>query len=148
LEVNRRGVTLIEMVVVMAIIGVMAAIAFPAATSGLDSIRLQSAADSIASFLSAAMNRAERRNIVMEIMVDPKANQLALHSTEPGYERVLQMPSNVAISGEGVHRLLLVPGGTVPRFVIEINSVKGARKQIVVDPISGTPRILIPQEGQ
>ena len=81
----RRGVTLVEMLVVVSIIGLMAAVSFPSVTSGLDSIRLQSAADSVASFVNAAANRAERRQEVTELVIDPKANRLALYSTEPSF---------------------------------------------------------------
>jgi prepilin-type N-terminal cleavage/methylation domain-containing protein len=145
--VNRRGVTLIEMVVAVAIIGLMAGLAYPAITSGLESIRLQSAADSIASFLTAGMNRAERRQIVVEITVDPKANQLTLQTTEPGFIRMLGMPRNISIAGEDPRRLLLLPGGSIPRFIVDIFNSKGAHKNITVDPISGTPRIFVPVEA-
>ena len=46
---------------VVALVGMVAAIAFPSVTSGLDSVRLSSASDSIVSFLNAGLNRAERR---------------------------------------------------------------------------------------
>ena len=47
------GITLIEMIIVLAIVGMVIAIAFPSVTSGLDSVRLSSASDSIVSFLNA-----------------------------------------------------------------------------------------------
>jgi len=40
---NRRGVTLLEMLIVVALIGLLAGITFPAVTSGIDSLRLNSA---------------------------------------------------------------------------------------------------------
>src|SRR5438132_8744055 len=56
-----KGVTLIEMMVVAAIIGLIAAISFPSASAGIESVRLVSATDSVATFLNGAVNRVERR---------------------------------------------------------------------------------------
>ena len=137
----RRGVTLIEMMVVVAIVGLMAGLSFPAVSSGLDSIRLHSAADSVASFLNSAMNRAERRREVIEVVVDPAKNQLALYSSEPGFTRILEMPHSVAVAGENLRHVFLMPGASFPRFVVELANAKGARKRIVIEPVTGTPRI-------
>src|ERR1035437_6655329 len=68
------GVTLVEMMIVVAIIGLMVGITFPAVSAGLDSVRLSSATDSLASFLNAAVNRAERRQQPMELIISPKDN--------------------------------------------------------------------------
>ncbi len=137
----RRGVTLIEMMVVVAIIGVMVGISFPAVSSGLESIRLRSAADSVASFLNAAMNRAQRRQEVIEVVMDPKRNRLALYSSEPGYERTLELPKDVSLAGEDERHVLLMPGGSFPRFAVDLVNGKGARKHVAVDPITGSPLI-------
>jgi prepilin-type N-terminal cleavage/methylation domain-containing protein len=137
----RRGVTLIEMLLVMAIIGLMAAISFPAVNSGLDSIRLHSASDSVASFLDAAMNRADGRQQVVEILIDPQQNRLAAYSTQAGYTRTLQMPQGVTIAGDDQRRYLVLPGGAFPRLAVDLVNTRGAHKHIVVDPITGSPHI-------
>lgn len=144
------GVTLIEMVIVMAIIGMMAAISFPAVSSGLDSIRLSAASDALVSFLNRAMNRAERRQEPMEVSISPKDNLIQLRSTEPGFERSLQMPSGVRIEAVlpppleetgAPRRFLLLPGGVTPRIGIQLVNARGVRRIVRVDPITGVPQI-------
>src|ERR1035441_6770048 len=65
----RRGVTLVEMVVVVAIISLIVGLSLPAASAGLDSVRIVSATDSVAAFLNAAVTRAERRQQPIELVV-------------------------------------------------------------------------------
>src|SRR6516225_7490580 len=89
---NCSGVTLVEMMVVVTIIGLMAGIAFPAVSAGLDSVRLRSATDSIAAFLNAAVVRAERRQEAIEVTISAKDSTLALYANEPGFTRELKMP--------------------------------------------------------
>src|SRR5258708_6396905 len=51
-QLATSGVTLMEMMVVMAIIGLITAISAPSISAGLDSIRMATASDSIAAFLN------------------------------------------------------------------------------------------------
>ncbi len=138
---SRHGVTLIEMLLVVAIVGLMAGLTLPSVASGLDSIRLHSAADSVASFLSAAVNRAERRQHAMEVIINPKENSIQLYSTEPGYARKLEMPAGVKLMGDEPRRFVLMPGGTAPRIAIELSNTRGAHKTIRIDPVTGVPEI-------
>jgi prepilin-type N-terminal cleavage/methylation domain-containing protein len=152
-KISRRGVTLIEMVTVVAIIGIMAGVLFPAVTAGLDSIRLASAADSLAAYLNGALNRAERRQQVVEIAISTRENTLWLRSSEPGFERKLELPDGIRIeavlpalpedSGE-TRRVIVMPGSTPPRIAIQIVSRRGARRVVRVDPMTGVPHIETP----
>lgn len=142
---RERGVTLLEMLIVVAIVGMMAGIAFPAFTAGLDSIRLHSAADSVAAFLNGAVDRSERRQDVIAVVVDPKANRMSLYSTQPGFTRTLEMPGGVNIvstdSNGAPQRLVLMPGASFPRFAVVLANAKGARKSVAIDSITGAPQI-------
>jgi prepilin-type N-terminal cleavage/methylation domain-containing protein len=148
MNVNRRGVTLIEMLIVVTIIGLIAGIAFPAVSSGLESLRLRSASDAIVSFLNQALNRAERRQEVAEIAVSAQDN--AVYLTTPSLSRELDMPSGVTIravwpslpgEGSSPRRFLLLPGGTVPRIGIEIVNRRGTRRLVRVNPMTGVPEV-------
>ncbi len=145
---SRRGVTLIEMMVVVAIIGMMVGIFFPSVSAGLDTLRLSDATDSIAAFLNGALNRAERRQDAIEITVSIKDNALWLRSTEAGFERKLTLPEGVKIDAvlphvesEGPRRFMVLPGGTPPRIGIQVSNHRGTRRIVRVDPITGVPRV-------
>src|SRR5436190_9365576 len=107
---NRQsGVTLMELVIVVAIAGAMATLVLPAFSSGLDNLRLSQASDSVAAFLNGALNRAERRQQVIEISISPKDNLLLLRSADSSFERKLDLPDGVRIEGEA-RQFVLMPG--------------------------------------
>ncbi|HEV3331684.1 MAG TPA: prepilin-type N-terminal cleavage/methylation domain-containing protein [Bryobacteraceae bacterium] len=143
------GVTLMEMLVVLAIIGLLAGISFPAVSAGIDSVRLRSATDSLAGFLNGAVTRAERRQQPVEVLISTKDNALRLYSTEPGFLRELKMPDGVTIEAVlpqepeeiGPRRLILMPGGAVPGIGVELANRHGSRRIVRLDPMTGFPRV-------
>jgi prepilin-type N-terminal cleavage/methylation domain-containing protein len=140
---RQAGVTLIEMMIVVMIIAIIAGVSFPAFTSGLSSVRLTSASGSAASFLTAAMNRVERRELAAAIVISPKENYLAMYTAASGdkAETTLQMPQGVSIEGDEQRRFLLQPGGTFPRITLVLRNDKGARRSVKIDPATGVPDI-------
>ena len=154
---DERGVTLIEMMVVVALIGLVVAVSFPSVTSGVDSVRMNAATGATASFFNAGLNRAERRRELLEVIVSIEHNNLQLLSAEPGFTRTLAMPEGVRILkiypevpglDEKARHFVLFPGGAVPDFGIELVNQKGTHRIVRVDPITGTPQVSIPAEGQ
>jgi prepilin-type N-terminal cleavage/methylation domain-containing protein len=150
---RRRGITLVEMLVVIAIIGVIVSISFPAVSSGLDSIRLSSACSGTAAFLNSAVNHAERRQQLVELTVLRRENRAFLRSTDPAFVRELELGEGVEIAGvapplpngmldEDVpRRFLFYPGATVPRMGIVLANRRGDRRLVRIDPITGAPMI-------
>ena len=96
-QAGQAGVTLMEMLVVMAIIAIAAAIAFPAVNSGIESLRLKSASDAIVSFLNSGLNRAERRQQLIEITISRSDNNIVMRSEDPNFVRTLSLPEGVTI---------------------------------------------------
>ncbi len=72
----QSGVTLIEMLIVVMIIALIAGITFPALAAGLASVRLNSASGSAASFLTATMNRVERREMAVAVVIAPQEDEI------------------------------------------------------------------------
>ena len=135
------------MMVVVSIIAVMVGIMFPSVTSGLESIRLASAADSAATFFASAVNLAERRQVLVELTVSKSENAIYLRYP-PDFQRRYELPDGLAIHAVlpevpgdpmGPRRFLLYPGGAAPRIGIRIGNQKGAERIVTVDPITGVP---------
>ena len=77
---HRDGVTLLEMIVVVAIIALMVGISYPSISAGLDSVRMSSATGSVAAFLNAAVTHAQRRQQGVELVISPKEGVLRQYS--------------------------------------------------------------------
>jgi hypothetical protein len=123
----------------MAIISLLVGISLPSIGQGLSSIRLKGASGDVSAFLIGALNRAERHEQVMEIIVYPKEGKLELDSTEPGYTRTLTMPAGVSITGDSPMRILLMPGSAPPRVHIDLFNDRGAHRIVKLDPVTGVP---------
>ncbi len=143
---SRRGVTLVEMMIVVMLLSLMTAITFPSVSSGIDSLRMGSACDDIASVLNAALNRAERRQHPVEIVVSPGERSITAVSFDSGYRRRIEMPGNLRISQvlppapgdpSAPRHFLLFPGGAPPRLAVVLDNSRGDRRMVRIDPVSG-----------
>jgi hypothetical protein len=144
------------MVVVVGIVGLILAVLAPSMSSGLDSVRMASAADNVASFLNAAVNRAERRQQPIEVVISTKENKFLLYSNEPGGAREMKLPEGIAIEALlprdenenpelGMRRLMLLPGASVPGIGVQLINGHHNRRLIRLDPMTGFPRIETPK---
>jgi prepilin-type N-terminal cleavage/methylation domain-containing protein len=144
---TQAGITLIEMMVVMTIIALIVAISAPSVSAGIDSVRMASAASSVASFLNAAVNRAERRQQPIQLIISPRQSSMTIYSNEPGFERGLKMPDGISIetvlpkTEEPEYRVTLMPGASVPGIGIQLANSRGGRRIVRLDPMTGFPRV-------
>jgi|GEM_PF-450901 len=155
---NERGVTLIEALIVVALIAMIAAVSFPAISSGLDTLRLRSTSDAIVSFLNIALDHASRRQQAVEVIISPRENTLLSRTADLGFSRSLDIPAQVRIVSvqpalptvadpQEPRRFLLYPGGSVPGIGIEISTLQGHRRLVSVDPVTGSPQSVVLGQG-
>jgi hypothetical protein len=105
----------------------------------------------MASFLNAAIDRAERRQQAVELRISPAEDALGARSADSSFAAVMSLPDSIAIAAieppminaEGQNqprRFLLYPGGTLPRIAIELVTREGRKRRVTVDPVTGLPR--------
>ena len=148
---KRRGVTLIEMLIVMALVALVAGMAAPSVSAVLDTLRLRSTSDAIIGFLNTALARADTRQQVVEIVISTAEGTLIAISADRGFQKRLEIASPIKILSvqpalvadaddqNQTRRFLVYPGGSVPKITIEIGNSKGRKRLVSIDPITGVP---------
>ena len=150
-KVHRResGITLLEMLIAMGIIALLAGLTYPSVNAGLDTLRLRSASDQVVAFFSTAIDRADRRQQVVELQILMTENALLARTADQSFVRRLQVPDPARIVSVGpplagsvapneARRFLIYPGGTIPGIGVEIATRNGRRRLIHLDPLTGT----------
>src|SRR5204862_6333524 len=110
----------------------------------LGGIRMVSATDSVATFLNAAVNRAERRLEPVEVVIDFRENMLSAYSADPGFSRQLRLPQGITFDSanpEEPRRILFLPGATIPGIGISLSDRRGRTRVVRLDPMTGFPRV-------
>jgi prepilin-type N-terminal cleavage/methylation domain-containing protein len=146
---RESGVTLIELLIVLTLIALVTGISYPSAAAGVESLRLRSVSDQVVNFLNTAIDRAGRREQVIEVWIAPKDNVLIARSPDLGFSRRLELPDGYRIlavlpaaevSPDQPRRFLMYPGGTIPRISVEIANRAGNKRMISVDPFTELTR--------
>jgi prepilin-type N-terminal cleavage/methylation domain-containing protein len=151
---NRRrptesGVTLIELLIVLTLIALVTGISYPSAAASVESLRMRSVSDTVVSFLNTSIDRASRRQQVIEVWISPKDNVLIARSPDLEFSRRLDLPDGYRILAvlppaevnlNEPRRFLMYPGGTVPRIGIEIANRAGTKRIVSVDPFTQLTR--------
>ena len=155
LSPSDAGITLIEMLIVMALIALLAGMSYPSVSAGLDSLRLRSTSDAIIGFLNTALARADTRQQVVEILISPQDGTITATSGDGGFKKRLDVMSPIKILSvqpelaadvqdqNQTRRFLVYPGGSVPKIAIEIGNSQGRRRLVSIDPVTGVPQSVI-----
>lgn len=148
------GVTLLEMMVVIALMALLIGLTFPSVGSGLESLRLRSAAEDVVATLNSALTRANRAQDAVEVVVSPANRSIVTQAVRVGTSRTVTLPDGVRIArvlpglgdaedetGTPADRSFFVyPDGSVPSIVIDLVNSRGFHRLVAVDPITGIAR--------
>ncbi len=140
----KTGLTLLELLVAMALAGMILAISFPSLTSGLDGLRLEASGRRVAAFVNGARNRAERDQIPVEISLEAKSNRISALSAGGQWERTLELAEGVRLRNDEQdrpRRWMVYPGVPAPRLRIELVTNGGRVGVVVLDPLSGAAQV-------
>lgn len=153
---NRRqrlqaGVTLIEMMVVVGILAIFAGLSFPSFTSGLDGLRLRNASDTVAAAINSAVNGAERRQLPVQIALQPALNRIVLRAAGSRADRIFDLPPGIRIrrilpalfldEARKDRYLIVYPNGAPPQLIVELENSRGSLRQIKLDPITSVAQV-------
>ena len=140
---SQAGVTLLEMLIVVAIIAAIASVSFPSLTAGLAGVRLSSSSGDVASFFTSSLNRVERREQPAAIVIDPVKNRIAVFTAASGDKAAseLVLPPGIVIDAQEATRYIVYPGGAFPRISLTLKNEKNARRRIRLDPVTAVPQI-------
>ncbi|MGB9629500.1 MAG: GspH/FimT family pseudopilin [Thermodesulfobacteriota bacterium] len=142
---NRKGITLIELVVVMVIIAIGAVLLVPNIGAWLPNYRLRSAARDICSTMRTAQIKAVSTNTVYQVEFDVAGRSYILQvQTTAGFKddgARQSLPKGVdfvsaSFSG-GVPRATFSPNSTASSGSVVLKNTKGAQKKITVNAATG-----------
>jgi len=140
-----RGVTLLELMVVITLIAVAGGLVFPSVSAGLDRLRLKSAAERLAATLRYAREHALHRQTVCQVTVDPERRVVEFEELggDGGRRRSWELPPEIAVRAERPRALLFSPDGGVPRLHLELVGARGRTATIEFDFLTALPQVRI-----
>ncbi|MEO5923494.1 MAG: prepilin-type N-terminal cleavage/methylation domain-containing protein [Bryobacteraceae bacterium] len=144
---RERGITLLELLIVVALIALLTGMSYAPVAAGLETLRLRAASDLVLSFLSSSLDRAERKQAVVEVQILPVDNVLLARTSDRAFQKRVDLPEGMKIARitpeipsadpRAVRRFLIYPGGAVPQVSIELVNSRGRRRIVSLDPLTG-----------
>ncbi len=139
---NKRGVTLIELVVVFAIIAIGSLLAVPNIGPWIANYRLRTATRDITSTLRVAQMRAVSNNLNYQVLFDVGAGTYRLQRNSGGWvdEGTLQtLPTGIRINDPAPSNnpLTFSPNSSSNGGTITLKNTKNSQRTIAVLPSTG-----------
>lgn len=132
------GVTLLEALVAIALVGLAAAISFPAASAGVDAIRVRTAADQGKTFLLNAQQFADRHRQAVLVTIDPSLGRMTAHSADGKWTRSLGFDTRLRIDVPGTtFETVVQPGAALPPLSVALITEGGQRSGFRVGGLLG-----------
>jgi general secretion pathway protein H len=139
---RRAGYTLIELVLVMAVLAVASMVAAPAVGRAVDGIRVRTEVAGIASFLRSVREQAVTRRQAHEVALDPEQRTLLVRRVGrdaiSGGETRRQLSSLLHLkSSTGLQPITFMPQGNSSGGSFRIEAAGPQAYIITVEPLTG-----------
>jgi general secretion pathway protein H len=144
---NRKGVTLIELIVVVAIIAIGAVLTTPNISGWLPNYRLRNATRDVASSMRLAQLKAVSNNTQYQVVFNPGNSTYVLQYRDTGGNWVDEGSTLTLPTGVNFVTTLLgdtatfSPNSTATNGNITLNNTKGATKMVRLLGLTGRIRI-------
>lgn len=124
----------------MAIVGLVMGVAYLNVSTGLDGIRLKTMADRSGAFWSAARQHADRYQQVVQVVIDPKQNELRAASVDGKWRDALPFGDALRVQQPKERAaFLLYPGAPSPKFEILLATGEDRAAGVRVNILTGVP---------
>ena len=147
---HKKGVTLIELIVVMVIIGIAAVLIAPNIGAWLPNLRLRSAARDIVSTMRTAQMKAVSTNLAYQVLFTLPSNYILQYQNTGGVwvnEGVTQtLPPGVSISAITIpgNNAVFNPNSTSSSGSVTLQNSKGTQRRLTLTPSTGRVTITTP----
>ena len=146
------GFTLLELLIVMALLGVLTAVVYPSIGRGMSTLRLRTASRQIAAAIRLARSKALREQQTYFLQFDVRKGRVDLSSEDLKYQRSFSLPEGivfrrVASSGEdnGLdstdRAYYFAPNGLGENIEVRIANSHGRQMRIIQSSMVHSPKI-------
>ncbi len=164
--VSERGFTLLEIIIVMVLIGLIAAIGVPRLLGSLERAEVKTSARKIAAAMRSARSHAVSEKRAVTLVIDRKTMSVfAVRGTSSGSGKKIAPPirladtvkvwtENETSAGEEIYYAEFNPRGTATGGVLyvtprESNSPDDEKGYVItLDPLSGKPKVYRASEAE
>jgi type II secretion system protein H len=152
LKENHEGFTLVELLVVMLLVGLLTALAFPSLTRGISTLKLRTSSREIAATLRLARSKAIAEQQIYWVSFDMEKNQIELSSNDHQFRKSFELPQDIGIakvstSGidePGSRRKVshsFAPNGMAESFEVLIQNRRGRGIRVFQNSLMRSPRL-------
>lgn len=147
---SRRGVTLLELLVVMTLLAIVSALVYPSFGSALSSLRLRGEARQVVSACRLAKWEAIARRQPFLLLVNLEKNQLAVTDASRQVMKGMELPPGIRIfqsqkisenGSADAGEFYFFPNGTAETGTIVLRDDHGRNLKVVIDFLTGDAKI-------